>query len=311
MNNIDINAIPNSLFQRIDLRVSETEHLSVRPYSFWKSVFTEFIKSKAVIVSTVIFLILMFFVLFGTTIHAHWGATGGLNVRPNSTFWFGTNGATKDVWTNCWRGSQISLQLAITVTAINMGVGIIIGSIWGYFRKTDLFFITLRDIYYVIPGLLFQLIMVTVLAQLQIRGFKCLVIALCIFGWLPVASSVRRYIMWFANREYNVASRTLGSRPWTIIINNILPYMLSILVTMVASYIPGVISSEVSLTYFGLGFAGNVISLGIALQTGYMANYMYNWWILFWPALIIFTITGTLYFIGIKLADATDPRTHR
>jgi oligopeptide transport system permease protein len=125
-----------------------------------------------------------------------------------------------------------------------------------------------------------------------------------------MASMMRNLIIVYSNREYNIASRTLGSSSFAIILNNILPYLLSIIVTTITAYIPSVVSLEITLTYFGFGFV-TTPSLGKALQVGYQSNFLYKPHIITFPAVVIAILTGTLYFIGVKLADATDPRTHR
>jgi oligopeptide transport system permease protein len=303
--------LTQDLFVRIDASSLESEKLDIQPYSFWKSVFTQFFKSKAVIVCLGLLLILIFFVIFGPMMHYYskegFNPLGGYAL-PSAKAWFGTDGVHKDIWTEVWMGGRSSILLALVVTAINTGVGLITGAIWGYFRKTDPFFTELRNIITNIPQILFQMVLITVSS---FRGFGMLVFALCIFSWIFLAGIVRNLIINYSNRDYNIASRTLGTASFLIILNNILPYLLSVIVQRVAASIPGVISSEVGLTYFGLGFKGGQKSLGAALYNGYTGQFIAYPHILLFPALIIGVLSGTLYFIGVKLADATDPKTHR
>ena len=82
--------------------------------------------------------------------------------------------------------------------------------------------------------------------------FLSLVIVMTIFGWLGLASTLRNNIIIIRNRDFNIASKTLGSSPRAIITHNLLPFLVSIIVTILATSIPGVIDGEVSLAFFNL-----------------------------------------------------------
>ena len=94
-----------------------------------------------------------------------------------------------------------------------------------------------------------------------------------------------------------------------MISKNILPFLTSVTVTLLATELPSYISMEVFLSYIGVGLSANVPSLGRMIQEAQSAFIVYPWE--FWPPVAVAsTITIILYVLGQNLADATDPRTH-
>ena len=94
-----------------------------------------------------------------------------------------------------------------------------------------------------------------------------------------------------------------------MISRNILPFLTSVTVTLLATELPSYISMEVFLSYIGVGLSADVPSLGRMIQEAQSAFIVYPWE--FWPPVIIASaITIILYVVGQNLADASDPRTH-
>ena len=113
----------------------------------------------------------------------------------------------------------------------------------------------------------------------------------------------------FVHREYNLASRCLGTPLFRLTMKNVLPFMTSIIVTIAATEIPSYISYEVFLSYIGFGMSSS--SLGKMIESGqkFMTTpgLQYVFWI---PVIVASIITVILYVIGQNLGDASDPRTH-
>ena len=111
------------------------------------------------------------------------------------------------------------------------------------------------------------------------------------------------------DREYSLASKCLGTPINRIVTKNLLPFLVSVIVTILATELPSYISSEVFLTYIGIGLSANIPSLGRMISVAQTAFMTYPW--TFWPPVSISAIiTIVLYLLGQNLADATDPRTH-
>ena len=130
-----------------------------------------------------------------------------------------------------------------------------------------------------------------------------------ITGWLGIAYFIRTQVIIIRDREYNLASRCLGTSTVKIAMKNILPFMTSVIVTYVAAEIPLYISMEVFLAYIGLGMSE--MSLGRLIFEAESAMATPGWGFEFWsPVVISAVITVVLYVVGQNLGDASDPRTH-
>ena len=185
-------------------------------------------------------------------------------------------------------------------------VGITIGCLWGYVRKLDTFFTELYNIINSVP----QIIYMTLIALMIGQSFTIMCVSLIAFHWLVMARNVRNLVMIYRDREFNLASRTLGTPIYRILIKNLLPQLVSVIILRLALSIPGTINMETTLSYLGLGLDINTPSLGILLRNArsYFLDYPY---LLVFPAVIVSLITITFYLIGNAFSDASDPRNHR
>jgi oligopeptide transport system permease protein len=111
------------------------------------------------------------------------------------------------------------------------------------------------------------------------------------------------------DREYNLASRSLGTPTWRILLKNILPQLISVIILRLALSIPRTIATESMLSYLGLGLDINTPSLGILLRNArtFFLDYPY---LLIFPAVIVSIISITFYLLGNAFSDASDPRNH-
>ena len=112
----------------------------------------------------------------------------------------------------------------------------------------------------------------------------------------------------YRDREYNLASRCLGTKLSRILFRNIFPYLVSVIILRLALAIPGTIAYETTLTYLGLmdimtPSLGNLLSSARAIFP--RASYT-----LLFPAVIVSVITITFYLVGNAFSDACDPRNH-
>ena len=322
----------DDLFKVVGTSDERIEKLDSTPYSYWRLTFSHLFKNPFVIICLVILAILLFFTIFGPMIRYypplrkegigyvrteyHWT---DFPISPNEDHWFGTfypAGAQQsvfsgaDLWYIVWKGAQLSLILATVVALIDTIVGIAVGSMWGYFRWLDPILIEFRNFVNNIPTLLLDILLMQILP----RNFWVLVLLLTALGWVGLAGFIRNQIIIIRNREYNIASQTLGSSSKTMITHNLLPYLVSVIITVVSTAIPEAISSEVGLAYFNLSFvaSNNEITLGQVLTA---ATRNIEWftkpYLLIAPMMVMAPLTITFFYLGLALADATDPKSHR
>lgn len=225
--------------------------------------------------------------------------------KPNSEFWFGTDNLGRDYWCQVWYAAQTSIKLALIVALGECVVGVVIGCLWGYVRQLDRF---LTEVYNVINNVP-MIIYMTLISLLVGQSFTVMAISLIAFGWLTMAKNVRNLVMMYRDREYNLASRCLGTPVWRVLTKNILPYLISIIILRLALSIPATIALESTLSYLGLGLGIETPSLGILLRNA--RNYFLDRpYLLIFPAVIVSLITVTFYLVGNAFSDAADPRNH-
>ena len=142
-------------------------------------------------------------------------------------------------------------------------------------------------------------------------SLQTLIFAMCLTGWLGMARFIRNQIVIIRDRDYNLASRCLGTSTWRIILKNLLPYLVSVIMLRMALSIPGAIGSEVFITYIGLGLPATVSSLGNLVNEGrtlmMSPDLRYQ---LIYPTIILSIITISFYIVGNAFSDAADPKNH-
>lgn len=326
----------NDLFKVVGTSDEKIDRLESAPYSYWRMTFNQLFKNPMAIACIVILFLILFFTIFGPMIHYYapvviengvvkQGITFTTNagyLGPNSVNWFGVCGENMgswfkgtDMWSCVWDGTRLSLLLGTVVAVIQIILGIAIGAAWGYFRWLDPILIEFRNFVNNIPTLLLDIMLMQYFSPyMKQYGFWIIVFLLSALGWIGLAGFVRNQIIIIRNREYNIASQTLGSRSITMINHNLLPYLISVIVTVVSTAIPAAISSEVGLAFFNLSFkiSDGDITLGQVL-TKAVSGYAWldNPYLLLGPLIVMVPMTIAFFYLGLALADATDPKSHR
>ena len=319
----ELNMSEAELFTRMDLDEFESERITAPRYSYWKSVFRVFFKKKInIIVLTILAVLIIFAYVYPAVIHYDADIDPYINIMDSTTkhlnpkaaiekFGFqlkwilGSGSSGESTFNAIWYGSSISISLALMCALINMTVGVIVGAIWGFSKKVD---IVMTEVYNVIANVPYVLL-ISVIVLVMSASFWSMVFALTITGWIGIAYFIRTQVIIIRDREYNLASRCLGTPITRIASKNILPFMTSVIVTLAATEIPSYISYEVFLSYIGMGLKD--MSLGKLIQAAQSAMVTPGWEIEFWsPVAVASIIAVVLYIVGQNLGDASDPRTH-
>ena len=217
-------------------------------------------------------------------------------------FLLGTTELGYDLIKLSFESLRTSLLLALIVAAINFSIGLVWGATSGYYGgNVDLFMERISDILGYIPGTVVVTLCILHLGN-SVLTFG---IALCLTGWLGVAGRTRTQFYRYKGREYVLASRTLGAKDSRLIFKHILPNALGTIVTSAILMIPGVIFSEASLSYLGLGIKGTR-SFGVLLSDNQQYLGTHPALILF-PAIIISLLMISFNLFGNGLRDALNP----
>ena len=297
------------LFEFAEYKPQEAEKIGYSNYSYWKSVWANFLKKKSAVFMSIVFILLFIFTFVASAIGKYDinMAPDPLNrayIEPNAEFWFGTNAIGQDYWAQVWYATRASILLAVLVSLGQITLGVIIGLVWGYVRKLDRFFTELYNLIDNIPTIIYM----TLIALMVGKSMLTMGIAMVGFGWLATARNVRNLVFMYRDREYNLASRCLGTGLVRILFRNIFPYLVSVIILRMALAIPGTIAYETTLTYLGLMDITKP-SLGMLLSAARAIFPRASYTLLF-PAVIVSIITITFYLVGNAFSDACDPRNH-
>lgn len=309
------------LFAPVSNDDAEAEKITAPRYSYWRSVFRVFFKNKLNIVflSSLAVVLLLSYVYPLVTEFDRFGQllnSDAKNLAPAaaiekfgfSLHWlFGTGTSGQSIFDEVWSGAQFSISLALICALINMTVGVVVGALWGFSKRVDMFMQELYNIVANVPYILVVSVMVLVMSG----SFWTLVFAMTVTGWMSIAYFIRTQVIIIRDREYNLASRCLGTPTVRIAVKNILPFMTSVIVTLAAAEIPSYISSEVFLTYLNIGASAETPSLGRMIEETQNAMRTPGWEYQFWfPVAVVAIVSVVLYVVGQNLGDASDPRTH-
>ena len=227
-------------------------------------------------------------------------------VPEDEYHWFGTDYLGRDIMTRLFHGARISLLISLLSVLTNLIIGIVYGSVAGYYGgKVDMFLTHFAEVLDGLPYLVVTILFMLLLGS----GMFSIVLALTVTGWIGTARLTRAQFYRYKGREYVLSARTLGVPDWRLIFRHILPNTIGPLITRAMIAVPGAIFSESFLAYIGLGIKPPEPSIGVLLSTGQSVLLQYPYQTLF-PAILISVLMVAFNMLSNGLRDAMDP-SHR
>lgn len=225
-----------------------------------------------------------------------------------ANFLLGSNQHGQDIFVCLATGARLSFILAISVSILNFILGVIWGSVSGYYGGwVDLILERITDILASVPFIVVATLFQMHLAS-KVGAVVSLLFAFVLTGWIGIASRVRTQFYRFKGQEYVLAARTLGAKDSRLIFRHILPNSLGTIITGTILIIPGVIFSESMLTYLGIVNleTSGLTSIGTMLSNGqaYLSTYPH---IIASPAVFISLLEISFNLFGNGLRDAFNP----
>ena len=223
---------------------------------------------------------------------------------PSPKHWMGTDEQGRDIFSRILYGTRISLAVGLVSQIISTTLGVVLGSIAGYYGgKIDMLISRLMEIFSAFPDLLFAIGIMFVLGP----GIINIFIALGILGWVGTARLVRSQVLQIKEMEYVAAAKSSGATSFWLITRHMIPNCISTIIILITMGIPGAIMSEASLSFLGLGVHPPTASWGSMINTGriyILSNPTYS----IFPGIAIIILVLAFNIFGDGLRDALDPR---
>lgn len=220
---------------------------------------------------------------------------------------FGQDTLGKDIFARVMRGIQQSLIVVLIVGILSTVIGVVVGSLAGFFRgKLDSFLMRATDVVIILP----ILVVGAVLSRSFGGDAVSLALLLGALAWTGMARLVRAEFLSLREREFVDAARVAGASNFRIIFKHIMPNTIGVIVVNATLLMAAAILIETSLSFLGFGIVAPDISLGQIISE-YNEAFKTRPWLFWYPGLFIVAIALTINFIGDGLRDAFDPRQRR
>ena len=231
----------------------------------------------------------------------------------------GTDNLGRDYAIRVIYGTRISLLVGFISALIVVCIGILYGSISGYFGgKVDLVMMRIVDIIYSLPDVLIVILLSVAIKDVIGQSKNDLVLRLgpgmisifIVFGllyWVSMARQVRGQVLSIKEQEYVLAARATGAKPSHIILKHMIPNCISVIIITAAMQIPSAIFTESFLSFVGMGVSMPMPSLG-SLASDARSGLISHPHMLLFPAMSIFLIVLSFNLLGNGLRDAFDPK---
>jgi peptide/nickel transport system permease protein len=234
----------------------------------------------------------------------------------DSRHWLGTDHLGMDVFTRLMYGGQVSLTLGFAVIILETILGVLLGGLAGYFGGwVDNLIMRIVDIFMCVPTLPILLIASALIQSWNIPGriqIYFLMIMLTVLGWAGMARLVRGQILSLREQEYMVAAEASGlsvsRKIWKHLVPNVLPQLI---VSMTLG-LGGIILTEATMSYLGLGVPIPYAAWGSMIQKANDSEILSRYPNMWVPAGILIVLAVLAFnFVGDGLRDAFDPRMKR
>lgn len=225
-------------------------------------------------------------------------------LEPSMQHWMGTDGLGRDVFSRMLYGGRISLLVGLVAVGISTAIGILLGALAGFYRGwVDTVIMRTVDVMLSIPSFFLILAVIAFLTPSIIN----IMIVIGLTSWMGVTRLVRAEFLSLNDREFVMASRTLGAKNARLIFTHLLPNSLTPIIVSAVLGVAGAVLMESGLSFLGLGVQAPQASWGNILTDG-KEYIQFAWWLSLFPGLaILITVLG-YNLLGEGLRDALDPR---
>ncbi len=282
---------------------------AAKKYSYWGGVWRRLKANRLAMVSLIgliIIVLLCIFVPMFSKYEIQQVIATDANQAPNATHWLGTDKIGRDLFVRLFYGGRVSLGVAIAVTGLECVIGVILGSISGYFGGiVDTIIMRVSEIFSSFPFLLICITLQSVFGN----SIRTLILILGILSWPSIARIVRGQILSLREMDYMEACRALGISNRRQIFVHLFPNVLAYIIVYVTMSMASVILTETSLSFLGLGVNPPTPTWGNLIQEARnLIVIQSKWWYWVPPGIMIFISILFFNILGDGLRDAIDPK---
>jgi ABC-type dipeptide/oligopeptide/nickel transport system permease subunit len=223
---------------------------------------------------------------------------------PNDKYLLGTDELGRDLFSRLLYGAQISLVIGFVVQGVAVTIGVTMGALSGWYGGwVDEIIMRITEIFIAIPGLMFLIVWVTIFEPNPLNIF----LALGLISWPTDARMMRSQVLSIREMDYIMAARSIGVSTPRILLFHVLPNAVAPMIVISTLGVAGVILTESTLSFLGLGVRVPNPSWGTMIDIG--RNYLPTgkWWYAIFPGLTIMLTVLGFNFLGDGLRDALDP----
>lgn len=230
---------------------------------------------------------------------------GTLNGLGTFTYWLGTDGQGRDLFSGILYGLRISVGIGVGSALIAGLIGTMAGLLAAYVGgKTDAMLMRLADLVLSFPSILVAMLILAYLG----KGIMNVMVTLVVLEWAYYARTARGQALVERQKEYVEAARGLGLPAWRIMVYHILPNCLPPLIVVCTLQIARAITLEATLSFLGLGVPITEPSLGLLISNGYQYMLSGEYWISFYPGIALLIVIVAINLVSDRLRDVMNPR---
>jgi peptide/nickel transport system permease protein len=221
---------------------------------------------------------------------------------PSREHLLGTDDFGRDVFTRVLYGARLSIFIGLAVAACTTVIGLVLGTLSGYYRRLDNVIMRMMDVLMAFPGILLALGIMAILGP----RLSNVIIALVV-GFTPgTARLVRAEILALREREFAEAARALGGSDGRIIARHLVPNAMAPLLVQQTAVIAAAVLAESGLNFLGIGLPPDVPTLGgtLAASRSFLRD---AYWMALFPGLVISVFVLGANLLGDGLRDIFDP----
>ena len=230
---------------------------------------------------------------------------GSANGLGTFTYWLGTDGQGRDLYSGILYGLRISIGIGVGSALLAGVIGTLIGLLSAYVGgKLDSLLMRLADLVLSFPSILVSMLILAYLG----KGIFNVMATLVVLEWAYYARTARAQALVERQKEYVEAARGLGVSGWHIMVRHILPNCLPPLIVISTLQIARAITLEATLSFLGLGVPITEPSLGLLIANGYKYMLSGEYWISFYPGIALLVVIVAINLVGDRLRDVMNPR---